>query len=994
MGKKTTLLITTVVLGMAASAAMGKLVAYYPLDEGSGTKIVDASGNGHDGTVENGAATWINGQTGFGKAIFFDGTNPAVGFVNCGTWNPSAGTGKLSVTFWVQYNGTNANYQGVIAKRDGWDPETPSPMMWYIECNQSSGAMGLARRGSYPPGAGTPPTGKWTHIAFTFDGTTVRSYMNGTEVGNGAFSFGPLTTATIYIGCDNGGGYNGFNGAIDDVRLYDNALTADEVKAAMQPGAGPKLAAATYPTDGATDVPRDAGLSWKPGQYAATHDVYFGTVKADVSAADRTSNLLVSQGQDANTFDPTVMLEYGKTYYWRIDEVNAAPDSSVFKGDVWSFTAEPYTYTVTGVTVAASSATASYPATKTIDGSGLTDGLHSSTDTDGWLSDRNAGLPAWIQYTFDRSYLIRQMHVWNSNQKLEAIYGFGAKSVLIECSPDGTTWNTLKTVEFAQADGSDTYAGFTVDMGDVLALSIRLTIQTNWSLYFKQAGLSEIRFSYVPVQARQPSPANNAEGVPVNSALDWREGRQAVSHKVYLGKDQAAVANGTALVDTTTESSYQPPSLDFGSFYYWKVDEVNSAASTPVWAGDVWTFTSAEYAAIDDFESYTNESPHRVFQTWIDGWGFSPDENFPDGGKGNDTGAMVGYDPSLGDIMETSIVHGGGQSMPVEYNNVNSPYYSEVERTWSSAQDWTTNGATELSLWFRGRPLVFVETPSSITMSGGGADIYNGTDQFRFAYKQLTGDGSITVRVDNVQTLASWTKSGVMMRESLDTLAVQAHVITAAAQSLVEWMYRTPTGNTTTTQFNTPANSTPLPVWLRLTRAGNVFTGEYSMNGTTWTKITATDGTATTSSTTINMPPTVYVGMVVCANASSGLAVADFSQVQVKAAGGSVTGQWETADIGVAQPGNSPDQVYLVLQDSAGKSKTIVHPDAQATCTNEWTQWRIALKDLAPVNAGAIKKMVIGFGDRSQPKASGSGRIFIDDIQYGRPILPIGPVAQ
>jgi hypothetical protein len=217
-------------------------------------------------------------------------------------------------------------------------------------------------------------------------------------------------------------------------------------------------------------------------------------------------------------------------------------------------------------------------------------------------------------------------------------------------------------------------------------------------------------------------------------------------------------------------------------------------------------------------------------------------------------------------------------------------------------------------------------------------------------------------------------------------------VITAAAQSLVEWQYRSVTGSATTTQFNTAANSNPLPVWLRLTRAGNVFTGEYSMNGTTWTKIPATDGTATTSSMTIALPSSVYIGMVVCANVAGGLAVADFSQIKTS---GNVTGQWQTADIGVAQPTNGPDQLYVVIQDSAGKTTTVKHPDgANAVLANQWTQWNIPLSQLAGVNAKSVKKMTIGVGDRSNPKAGGAGHLFIDDIQYGRPIVPVGLVAQ
>jgi hypothetical protein len=475
--------------------------------------------------------------------------------------------------------------------------------------------------------------------------------------------------------------------------------------------------------------------------------------------------------------------------------------------------------------------------------------------------------------------------------------------------------------------------------------------------------------------------------VPVDAGFSWREGRLAASHKVYFSKDKAAVADGTALVDTIKETSYQPPSLEFGSLYYWRVDEVNNAPVSD-WPGDVWAFTTTEFAPIDDFESYTNESPNRVFQTWIDGWGFSPDDNFPNGNPGNGTGALVGYDPSLGNIMETVIVHGGAQAMPVEYNNVNAPYYSEVDRTWASPLNLTTNGATELGLWFRGNPAAFTETASGITLSGSGADIYMGTAEFRFAYKKLSGDGSITVRVDNVQTAASWTKAGVMIRDSLDPLAMQVHMVSAAQQSLAEWMYRSTVGSATTTQFNSAANANPLPLWLRITRAGNVFTGECSANGTTWTKLTATDGTV--SSTTIAMPASVYVGMVVCANLAGSLAVADFSQIKTV---GSVTGQWQAADIGVAQPANDPDPLYLVVQDSAGKSKTIVHPNARATCVADWTQWVIPLKDLAGVNTAAVKKMTIGIGNRSNPKATGGGMLFIDDIQYGRAIVPVGLVA-
>jgi hypothetical protein len=106
---------------------------------------------------------------------------------------------------------------------------------------------------------------------------------------------------------------------------------------------------------------------------------------------------------------------------------------------------------------------------------------------------------------------------------------------------------------------------------------------------------------------------------------------------------------------------------------------------------------------IDDFESYTNDSPKRVFQAWIDGVGFSPDDSFPQGNKGNGSGALVGYDPTLRPIMETEATHGGKQSMPLYYDNTASAY-SETTRTFDSPQNWTQHGIKGLTLWFYGGP--------------------------------------------------------------------------------------------------------------------------------------------------------------------------------------------------------------------------------------------------------------------------------------------------
>jgi hypothetical protein len=94
------------------------------------------------------------------------------------------------------------------------------------------------------------------------------------------------------------------------------------------------------PANGKAEVPRDVVLSWRAGTYAETHDVYFGTVFADVNDASRANwqTALLRQGHEDTTFVLPDPLEFGQTYYWRVDEVNAPPDSTIYKGDVWSFT--------------------------------------------------------------------------------------------------------------------------------------------------------------------------------------------------------------------------------------------------------------------------------------------------------------------------------------------------------------------------------------------------------------------------------------------------------------------------------------------------------------------------------------------------------------------------------------------------------------------------------------------------------------------------------
>ncbi len=507
---------------------------------------------------------------------------------------------------------------------------------------------------------------------------------------------------------------------MDGVRWYEGDYVPPAFKKIL-------TAADPIPEDGAVDVPRDMALSWGPGPYAEAHNVYFGDNFDDVNNADTTNtrDVLVSKGQTATTYDPEGLLEFSQTYYWRIDEVNAPPDSTVFKGDVWSCTVEPYAYPIANITATASSSnSAAMGPAKTIDGSGLNAGnQHSVEPTDMWLSSATGPQPTWIQYEFDRAYKLLEMWVWNSNQLLESLFGLGAKDVTVEHSEDGINWTSLGDVEFARAPGSADYAhDTTVDMAGALAKFVKLTINSNWAGLLPQYGLSEVLFFYIPVQAREPKPISGGKGVERNVVLDWRAGREAASHEVSFSSDKDAVINGTAPVEMATESRYEPGLLDFGQTYYWKINEVNDTASPSSWEGDLWNFSTIEYLVIEDFEGY-DSGDNQIWFAWHDGLGYGTPGTEPYF-AGNGTGAAVG-DETTDSYTEEIIVHGGNQAMPLFYdNNQQGKFkYSEAELTLSDTRNWTEGGATELSLWFHGEP---DNAPERMYVAlNGNAIVYN-----------------------------------------------------------------------------------------------------------------------------------------------------------------------------------------------------------------------------------------------------------------------------
>jgi len=702
--------IVGLVLGMVfVSPAMGDIatgvVGYWPLDGDA----VDASGHGLDGTI-NGNATPTTDRTGNAdSAMRFDGA--ATSNINLGDKPEFRITGEMTLAAWVFLNSGTTNNARIIAKAGGGGARS-----WSLNIENDIGGVRYPATFQIARDANTNisardtrslPTDEWVHMTGVYrPGQVTEVYVNGELRGTNTASIPASQHSNngqaVLIGARSACTNCGWPGSIDEVWIYSRALSAADIVELVfgRPG----LPTDPVPANKATDVPVDSMLSWAPGEFAVTHDVYFGTSFSGVNDASVANplNVLAGKGRDGTTFDPE-RLDFGTTYYWRVDEVNGAPDNTVYKGDVWSFTTEPVGYPIANVTATASSFAKDMGPANTVDGSGLTGDQHSTLNTAMWLTGDGTQLPAWIQYEFEQVCKLHELWVWNSNQNVESIVGFGAKDVTIEYSLDGAAWSTLRDEVFDQAPGGDSYpAGEIVDMAGVQAKFVRLTIRSNWGGITLRTGLSEVRFFYIPVQARAPQPASGATDVAVDGVLSWRAGREAVTHQVYFGTDEQAVIDGTAPVEVVTERRFTPHAMEYGQVYYWRVNEVNEAATPSLWEGDVWSFSTQEYVIVDDFESYTNNSPKRLFQTWIDGLGFSPDDSFPQGHSGNGTGAVVGYDPMQGDVAERTIVKSGRQSMPVAYDNTNVAT-SEAQCTFP-AQDWTTHGIKSLSLYFYGDP--------------------------------------------------------------------------------------------------------------------------------------------------------------------------------------------------------------------------------------------------------------------------------------------------
>ncbi len=210
-------------LGGAATAASAEdLVVAYGFNEGAGATAADASGNGRTGGLAGGA-TWTTGR--YGSAVSLDGVSGRVDVPALGTFYKSG----FTLEAWVKPRVAQSDVSVLGTWVNG---DNGGPMIW-VDHISGRYRLTLAKGAvtEYLDSGRTPAVGQWQHLSATYDGSVARFYVDGFETASKSFTGNVGDSNTWRVGAYGPGPGGFFDGAIDEVRVYDQPLTAQEVLA-------------------------------------------------------------------------------------------------------------------------------------------------------------------------------------------------------------------------------------------------------------------------------------------------------------------------------------------------------------------------------------------------------------------------------------------------------------------------------------------------------------------------------------------------------------------------------------------------------------------------------------------------------------------------------------------------------------------------------------------------------------------------------------------
>jgi hypothetical protein len=785
------------------------------------------------------------------------------------------------------------------------------------------------------------------------------------------------------------------------------------------------------PPDGARFVDLGTVLKWTAGFGAKLHTIYFGDNYEDVS------NATTGISAGTLTYNPGT-LEYDKTYYWRIDEFDGSvthkgdiwsfktlPDISVSDPNLigwWKLDEEQGSIAIdwsghknNGMLINGPKWVAGYDE-GALDFDGSDDYVNFGS-TLGWPTGSSARSMCGWGKTDSIAVGWRWIAAYGSagtSQAMfiglngDALYGGGyGDDVFTNGFWEVNAWHHIcltydGTMARLYANGIEVASE--AKSWDLVLSRAHIGRQVNDAAEFWDGLVDDVRiYNKVltpdeimkvmigdPMLAWNPSPANGSTpDVHAALPLSWSPGDMAAQHDVYFGTDADAVADADTSMNGVyrgrlTETSYTPPEgVEWGGGpYYWRVDEYNT--DDTISKGKLWSFTAADYLSIDDFEDY-DTGDNQIWYAWHDGLGYGTPGTEPYF-AGNGTGSVVG-DETTASYTEETIVNSGAQAMPFSYDNNKQGYakYSEVEMILTGRRNWTEESVAELSLWFRGYAASvggFVEGPAgTYTITAAGADIWDLTglgegyhDEFHFAYKTLSGPGSIVAKVQSVDNTNGWAKAGVMIRETFNPDSAHAFACITPSNGVAA-QGRYDTGGAS---FNWSQIGITAPHWVKLERdiSGN-FTVSHSTNGTAWQPVQGT------TPQNVPMSANVYIGLALTAHDPALTCRAVFSNVTTT---GNVGAQWAHQDIGILS--NEAEPMYVAIANTAGSPVVVYHDNPDAATIDTWTEWVIPLEAFANqgINLANVDRIAIGLGTKGDTTTpGGSGKMFFDDIRLYRP---------
>ncbi len=558
MSEKLTSLVYFVLVLSLINNASAELIGHWKFDGDLKDSIVNNDGAAN-GDVFAGTGNGI-----LGGAAEFDGAND---FIVLPT--PSLPGTTWTLTWWsfTPADSTNTGYMVASGNPSGHEAvffRRYGPEVYAGGVTQDTNVtprISLGEPGPYP-------RGQWHHHAVIHDGSSNTAFWYidwilwvDTNLANTNETTFTTFDEVIYVGNRKSGGRD-FEGKIDDLRLYDDALTAERIQIIMLGGGTTyPFAYGPDPADGSLLADTWTNLSWRAGDFAISHNMYIGDNFDDVNSGAE-SVFRANQGETFIVvgfpgFAYPNGLVPGTTYYWRIDEVNDTEPNSPWKGPVWSFSIPPKT--------------AYFP--------DPADGAE-AVDVDGQLS-------------------------WTP--------GFGSKLHTVYF---GDNFDDVNNATGGQAQGTTTYTPGTLKMARTYYWCVDEfdIVETHkgdvWSFTTEGA-----------VAALDP--ANGAVDVTQTPVLTWVPGVFADPHEVYFGADSASLElKGSGNLGS---ESYEPGQLEWNTTYYWRVDEANNANADSPWTGPLWSFTTANFLIIDDIESYNDidegePASNRIYNAWVDGF--------------------------------------------------------------------------------------------------------------------------------------------------------------------------------------------------------------------------------------------------------------------------------------------------------------------------------------------------------------------------------------